>query len=106
MSPQAVERAGLLVRNDKINLVTLNFSDKVVSINSNNEIGKINEKVPCSLKGKDTKISFNAKYLFDVMRVVSDEFIKINFSGELNPCIINSAKEGDYLFLVLPVRMG
>jgi len=116
---KAVERAGLLVRNDKINLVTLNIADKLISITSNNEIGKIAEKVPASLTGKDTKISFNAKYLYDVLRATNDEFIKINFSGELSPCTVESAlakrkvpdeggalQAGDYLFLILPVRMS
>ena len=103
---KAVERAGLLVRNDKINLVTLNIADKLISITSNNEIGKIAEKVPASLTGKDTKISFNAKYLYDVLRATSDEFIKINFSGELSPCTVESAKAGDFLFLILPVRIS
>ena len=102
----AVTRAGLLVRNDKVNLVTLNITDKLVSITSNNEIGNIAEKVPASLSGKDTKISFNAKYLFDVLRATNDDFIKINFNGELSPCTIESAKAGDYLFLILPVRMS
>jgi len=102
----AVERAGLLVRNDKINLITLGITDKLIAITSNNEIGKIAEKVPASLSGKDTRISFNAKYLFDVLRATSDEFIKINFNGELSPCTIESAKAGDYLFLILPVRMS
>jgi DNA polymerase-3 subunit beta len=103
---RAVERAGLLVRNDKINLVTLCIADKFISITSNNEIGKIAEKVPAALTGKDTKISFNAKYLYDVLRAITDEFIKINFNGELSPCVIENAKEGDYLFLILPVRMS
>ena len=103
---QSVERAGLLVRNDKINLITLKISDKQILVTSNNEIGKINEKVAASLTGKDMNISFNAKYLFDVLRSITNDFIKINFNGELSPCIIESAKTGDYLFLVLPVRMS
>ena len=102
----AVERAGLLVRSDKINLVTLNIADKSIAITSNNEIGRIAEKVPASLSGKDTKISFNAKYLYDVLKATADDFIKINFNGELSPCVIESAKPGDYIFLVLPVRMN
>jgi DNA polymerase-3 subunit beta len=102
----AVERAGLLVRSDRVNLVTLNITDKFITVTSNNEIGRISEKVGASLNGKDTKISFNAKYLYDVMRASSDEFVKINFSGELSPCTIESAKPCDYLFLVLPVRLS
>ena len=103
---QAVERAGLLVRNDKINLVTLKIADKQVLVTSNNEIGKINEKVAASLTGKDMNISFNAKYLFDVLKSMNNDFIKVNFNGELSPCVIESVKESDFLFLILPVRMA
>lgn len=101
----AVERAGLLARTDKVNLITLHIKDKLIEITSNDGIHKIDEKVPASLNGKDIKISFNAKYLYDVLRATSDEFVKINFGGELSPCVIDSAKPCDYLFLVLPVRL-
>ena len=103
---QAVERAGLLVRSDRINLVTLKATDKQLVISSNNEMGKINEKVAASLTGKDVEISFNAKYLFDVMRNVGDEYIKLSFNGGLQPATITPTKKGEYLFLVLPVRMN
>ena len=103
---QSVERAGLLVRNDKINLVTLKISDKKVGISSNNEIGKIAEKVDASLNGKDMTISFNARYLHDALRAASSDFVKIQFNTEISPCVITAAKTGDYLFLILPVRMN
>jgi DNA polymerase-3 subunit beta len=102
----AVERAGLLVRGDKINLITLKLADKQIGIISNNEIGKIAEKMPASLTGKDITICFNAKYLFDALRSTSDEYIKLSFNNEVSPCVITSAKEGDYLFLILPVRLN
>ena len=103
---QSVERAGLLVRNDKINLVTLKVGDKKIGITSNNEIGKIAEKVDASLTGKDMTISFNARYLHDALRSCSSDFIKMEFNTEISPCIITAAKAGDYLFLILPVRMN
>ena len=103
---QSVERAGLLVRSDRINLVTLKVADKKIGITSNNEIGKIAEKVDASLTGKDMTISFNARYLHDALRAAGSEFVKIQFNTEISPCIIASAKEGDFLFLILPVRMG
>jgi DNA polymerase-3 subunit beta len=102
---QAVERARLLVRNDKVNVVTLAVADKSISITSNNEIGRIAEKVSCALTGKDIKIAFNASYIADVLRGSTDEFLKIMYNGELLPCIITGAKPCDYTFLVLPVRL-
>ena len=101
----AVDRAGLLVRNDKVNLVTLTLADKSITIFASNDNHRINEKVPANLSGKDMKISFNARYLADVLNATNDDFLKMSYSGELSPCIIENAKSGDYLFLVLPVRL-
>jgi len=102
----AVERAGLLVRSDKVNLVTLKIADKLVTVSSNNEFGKINEKVSSKLTGKDLSISFNAKYLFDALRNIQSDFIKLSLTGEHSPSTITSAKDDDFLFLILPVRMS
>jgi DNA polymerase-3 subunit beta len=103
---QSVERAGLLVRNDKINLVTLKISDKKIGVTSTNEIGKIAEVIDAKLTGKDIAISFNAKYLHDALRASGNDFVKLQYSAETSPCVITGAKDGDYLFLILPVRMN
>jgi len=100
----AVERAGLLVRNDKINLVTLKISDKKIGITATNELGKIAEVINASLSGKDITISFNAKYLYDALRASGNDFVKLQYNAETSPCVIVGAKESDYLFLILPVR--
>jgi len=101
---QSVERAGLLVRNDKINLVTLKIADKKIGITSTNEIGKIAEVIDAKLTGKDISISFNAKYLHDALRASGNDFVKLQYTAETSPCVITGAKESDYLFLILPVR--
>ncbi|MCL2846210.1 MAG: DNA polymerase III subunit beta [Firmicutes bacterium] len=102
----AVERAGLLVRSDRVNLVTIKVGDKQVAVSSTNEIGRINEKVAASLTGKDVTIAFNAKYLFDALRNIQNDFIKLQLTGEHSPAIITAAKDGDFTFLVLPVRIS
>ncbi|MDR1917894.1 MAG: DNA polymerase III subunit beta [Christensenellaceae bacterium] len=102
----AVNRASLLSRNEKVNLVSLTIGDKQIKIDANSELGKINEKVPANLEGGDIKIAFNSKYLFDAINTGSSEFIKIAFNSPLAPCVITNAKSDDYLFLVLPVRLG
>ncbi len=102
----AVGRAGLLTGSNKINVLTLTTGHKCLEINANNEMGKINERVPANLDGQDIKIAFNAKYLFDALNTISDPFVKLSYTAPLAPCVITSAKTGDYLFLVLPVRLG
>lgn len=101
---RSVERAGLLVRNDKINLVTLKIADKRIGITATNEIGKIAEVIDAKLTGKDISISFNAKYLYEALRASGNDFIKLQYTAQTSPCIITGTKDSDYIFLVLPVR--
>lgn len=100
-----LERASLLARMDKNNLVKFDIKDKVLTLTSASNIGNVTENITISLEGKDLSIAFNARYLSDCMHTISDEFIKINFSSQIAPCTICSAENDKYLYLILPVRI-
>ena len=100
-----LERASLLARMDKNNLVKFDIRDKVLTLTSASNIGNVTENITISLDGKDLQIAFNARYLSDCMHTISDEFIKINFTSQIAPCTICSAEEDKYLYLILPVRI-
>ncbi len=102
----SLERASLLTRIGQNNLVKFSISEDGLLVTSNSEIGNIKEKINISLEGKDIVISFNAKYFLDALRVVENEFIKINFSTQSNPCTITpvDGEKEDYVYLILPIR--
>ncbi len=100
-----LERASLLARMDKNNLVKFDIRDKVLTLTSASNIGNVTENITISLEGKDLTIAFNARYLSDCMHTISDEFIKMNFSSQIAPCTICSAENDKYLYLILPVRI-
>ncbi len=100
-----LDRASLLARMDKNNLVKFDIRDKVLTLTSASNIGNVTENITISLDGKDLQIAFNARYLSDCMHTINDEFIKINFTSQIAPCTICSAEEDKYLYLILPVRI-
>lgn len=101
-----LERASLLARMDKNNLVRFDIRDRVLTLTSASNIGNVTENITISLEGKDLSIAFNARYLSDCMHTINDDFIKINFSSPIAPCTICSAEQEDkYLYLILPVRI-
>ena len=57
----------------------------------------------------DDKVLFIDDFLAngEAFRAVENEFIKIDFSSAVNPCIITpvAGEKEDFLYLVLPVRM-
>ncbi|HHV46462.1 MAG TPA: DNA polymerase III subunit beta [Tissierellia bacterium] len=100
----SLERASLLAKDEKANLVRLNIVDNQVFIKSNNEIGNVNERISSNKSGDDINIAFNSKYLLDGIKVIDSEMIELLFMGSLNPCIIRPIDDIDYTYLVLPVR--
>jgi DNA polymerase-3 subunit beta len=100
----SLERASILARQAKTNLVNLNIDGDVLTITSDAEIGKAREKVDISLTGKNLGISFNARYLLDVLRVVDDEEIVFDFNTSISPCLVHPLQGESFLYLVLPVK--
>ena len=100
-----LERASLLARMDKNNLVKFDIHENMLTLTSASNIGNVTENITVSLEGKDLVIAFNARYLSDCMHTISDEFVKINFSSPIAPCTICSADGDNYLYLILPVRI-
>lgn len=103
---QSIERASLLAREGKNNLVKLNLSDEKLVITSNSEIGNIHESLPIELEGEDLKIAFNSKYLLEGIKVIDSEEIELNFVSNISPCIIKPVGDKNYTYLILPVRLA
>lgn len=101
----ALERASLLSRIDRNNLVKFEIADKVMKLSSKSEIGDIKENITISLNGNDLSIAFNARYFTEALRAVNDEFLKLKFTTAVSPCIITSNDTDEFLYLILPVRI-
>ena len=101
----AIERASLLSRIDKNNMIKFDITDKVMVLSSKSDLGDIKENITISLTGNDLTIAFNARYFSEALRVVGDEFLKLNFVSQVGPCIITSNDSDEFLFLILPVRI-
>lgn len=100
-----LERAAILSKNDKNNLVKFDVKEKVLTLVSNSEIGNIKENIPVSLHGKDLLIAFNARYFSEALKNTNEEFVRMNFTSAVSPCVIKPVEGDEFLFLILPVRI-
>jgi DNA polymerase-3 subunit beta len=104
---QSIDRASLLAREGRNNVVKLSTLDEgIVEISSNSpEIGKVIEEVQSqSISGEELKISFSAKYMLDALKALEGTDIKINFTGAMRPFVIRTLEDDSMLHLILPVR--
>ncbi len=104
---QAIDRASLLARegrNNVVKLATLEADALEVSSNSP-EVGKVVEQVQSnSINGEELKISFSAKYMMDALKALEGNEILINFTGAMRPFVIKTLHDDSMLQLILPVR--
>lgn len=104
---QAIDRASLLAREDRNNVVRFEtVSQNTVEISSNSpEIGKVKEEIAVeNLEGEELKISFSAKYMMDALKAIDGQDVMIQFTGTMKPFILRSIHDDAILQLILPVR--
>ena len=100
----AIDRASVLSRIDKNNLVKFDIKEKNLMLTSNSEIGNTKENITVGVKGNDLNISFNSKYFSDCLRVIDNAYVKLNFNSAIQPCVITPCEGNDFEFLILPVK--
>lgn len=102
---EAIDRASLIAREGKNNLVRFKIEGDSMTLSSNAELGDVQEQIDVVTEGKDIEIAFNVRYVSDVLKVLSDDSVCMRFNSNVSPCVI-CPQEGDaYLYLVLPVRV-
>lgn len=103
---QSLERAELLAKEEKANLVKLDFQNNTVKILSNTELGSVEECVNVEIEGSDQLIAFNSRYLLEGIKNMDDVEIELKLMDDVNPMIITGVDNEKYLYLVLPVRLA
>ena len=104
---QAIDRASLLAREDRNNVVRFEtLEGNAIQISSNSpEIGKVQEQIQVeSLEGETLKISFSAKYMMEALKAIDGQDVIIQFTGAMRPFILRSVHDDAILQLILPVR--
>lgn len=102
----SIERASLLAKEGKNNLVKFMIKDELIIITSNSELGKVQEKISINLEGADLEIAFNSKYFAEALKVIDDEEVYLDFTTNISPGIIKPVNNDNYIYLVLPVRVA
>lgn len=99
-----VERAALMARESRNNLVRFDISDGLLVMSSSSEAGDVREELEAQTEGGDLSISFNVRYLTEIIKVISGNEIVIKMGTSVSPCVITPTEGDEFTYLVLPVR--
>lgn len=101
----AIDRASLIAREGKNNLVCFKIDGETLEVTSNSETGDMEERISITTQGKDLTIAFNVRYITDVLKALNDDEIVMRFNSNVSPCVLCPTQGESYLYLVLPVRV-
>lgn len=100
----SVERAAVLIRGDKNNLILMEIKNGGVLISANSDLGHVSETVKGELSGKELKIAMNGKFVIDALKALDGETIKLSFNTPVSPFTIEGTEQKESSYLILPVR--
>jgi DNA polymerase-3 subunit beta len=102
----SIDRASLLAREDRNNVVKLRADNKNIEISSQSlELGRVFETFQADeFTGDPVRISFSAKFMMDALGRIDAERVRIYFIGPMRPIIIRPVGDQQILMLVLPIR--
>lgn len=103
----AIDRAYLLSREEKTNIVRLitNDDDSIEVSSTSSELGKVTEQLSViSQQGEPLRIAFNSKFMLDALKVIDSEELVLGFTGPMSPIIIKPQDHDHSMYLILPYR--
>lgn len=99
-----IDRASLMAREGKSNLVRFSITQDRLAITSNSEMGDVYEEMDAQTQGKDIDIAFNVRYISEAVKSIDDTQFLIKLNSNISPCVLVPTEGEDFLYLVLPVR--
>jgi len=97
-----------LMTSEKSNIMKLDISKDKLNLSSNTpNLGDAKEELEVNFQGDDLEITFNPKYLMDILKNIEQEEVNIllkspSTSGVIKP---GEEKEGEeYLCVIMPIR--
>ena len=102
----AVERAAMLRSEGKNAFVRFSVTDNGVMVSSRAVEGRGRETITAEKTGPDIEIGFDAKFVMDVLKAITEDMIEMQFNTSVSPCQIKPAEGNRFDYLILPVRLS
>jgi DNA polymerase-3 subunit beta len=85
----------LLMRADSVELTAIT-----------QDVGNAREELDATYAGQELTVAFNPQYLLDGVEVTPGEHITLETIDALKPALVRPVDSGDFLYLLMPVRVS
>ena len=100
---EAVQRVSLLAQRNAP--VRMKMADNNLTLSAvTQDVGEASEDLMVEATGSPLEIAFNHAFLLDGITSSDDERLTFYASGPLKPGVFSSSENGEYIYLIMPVR--
>lgn len=79
--------------------------DKLELTADNPDLGVAHQELALDYDADPLTAGFNARYLIDVLEVIDTDEVRLEFQGELDPCVVKPVDGTEFLGVVMPMRI-
>lgn len=103
MLEEIINRAALLAegKNQAVNIIVRNHQ---LEARVSAQEGSMEESIPVEQEGEDIELFANSRFILDILKIIEDQKVMIDFHGESGPLIFRLVDNQSYLYLVLPIK--
>jgi DNA polymerase-3 subunit beta len=102
---EVVRRISLLAQ--KNSPLRLSFKEGEVTISAQTpDVGEASETIPAPFAGDPFEIGFNPEFLRDGLESVESPEFVLKLISPLRPGLIESPEAGDFVYLIMPIRLN
>lgn len=100
----AVERASIVAKDAQYNVINFTIADNQIKLMSQHpDYGTIEDYVSCQIEGTPLEISFNGKFILDILKHCHDDEVILK-SRENSPMLVQDKEDLSCTFVVTPMR--
>ncbi len=100
---EAINRASLLAEG-KNNAVNIMVKNNQLEVMVSGQEGSMEEIIPVEQNGENIEILANTRFVQDILKIIDQEKIIVDFHGDGGPLIFRLVDDHSYLYLVLPIK--
>jgi len=100
---ETINRASLLAegKNHAVNIIVNNNQ---LEVKVSGQEGSMEEILPVVQDGEDIELFANTRFVSDVLKIIEEQKIIVDFHGDGGPLIFRIEEDPGYLYLVLPIK--
>ncbi len=95
-----------ILSSDKFKGIKFEITDNSMEISSSNpELGEAREEFEVQYSGEKIVTRFNARYLIDVLNIVTSDEVVLLLRDEMSPAILKEAGSDELMAVIMPMRL-